>query len=139
MTEQPGSFCGYRCDLCPAFVDNVNILVDRTTLRKAWQKFFNLDIPEDRLICVGCKKTGRRLDSACPVRPCALQKHLQNCSFCELFESCDTLRLRADIINEIKKKHNGTLSAEDYKLYFRPYEGRKELTQHRKKRKSHGL
>jgi hypothetical protein len=24
-------------------------------------------------------------------------------------------------------------------LYFRPYEGRKELTQHRKKRKSHGL
>lgn len=139
MTEKQVAFCGYRCDLCPALAENVDTLVDRTTLRKAWNTFFGFDVPEDRIICAGCNKNGDHLDLQCPVRPCALQKHMQNCSFCELFESCSTLRLRADILDEIKKKHNGTISKEEFELYFRPYEGRKELKKQRKTRNSYEL
>ena len=134
MNKQQVSFCGYRCDLCPAYEKNVDRLAKRTTIRKAWSTFFGFDVSEDRIICVGCGDEGAHLDTECPVRPCARAKHLQNCSFCDLFESCESLRLRADIIDEIKKKHIGQISKEEYALFFRPYEGRKELKKQRKLR-----
>ena len=71
---------------------------------------------------------------SCPVRPCALRKHVQNCSFCILFESCDTLRSRADILDETKKKFAGKISQEEYELFFRPYEGRKETEKTKKEK-----
>ncbi len=132
------SFCGYRCDLCPALEGNVDKLTDRTTLRKAWNTFFGFDVPEEHILCVGCRNEGNHLDTNCAVRPCALSKHLQNCSFCDFFESCDVLRSRADIVCKTKKKYIGTISEEEYKLFFRPYEGRKELKKQRRVR-SHGL
>jgi len=105
--------------------------VKRTTIRKGWNTFFGFDVPEEHIICVGCGGTGNHLDTDCPVRPCTLRRHLQNCSFCDRFESCDTLRSRADILDETKKKYTGQISKEDYKLFFRPYEGRKELKKQR--------
>lgn len=134
MSKKQISFCGYRCDLCPAYVKNVDTLAKRTTVRKAWNTFFGFDVPEERLLCVGCSKKGSHLDTECPVRPCALSKHVQNCSYCDLFESCVTLRSRADILDETKKKYSGQISKEEYELFFRPYEGRKELRDQRKTR-----
>jgi len=134
MSKQQVSFCGYRCDLCPAYVKNVDRLATRTTIRNAWKTFFDLDVPTKRILCVGCNNQGPHLDTECPVRPCASGKHLQNCSFCDHFETCKTLPLRADIIDEIKKKYTGQISPEEYTLFFRPYEGRTELKKQRKKR-----
>ncbi|KYK20234.1 hypothetical protein AYK25_01460 [Thermoplasmatales archaeon SM1-50] len=80
MSKKQVIFCGYRCDLCPAFVKNKNRFIDRTTLRAGWNTFFGFDIPEERIICVGCVKKGDHLDTGCTVQPCALSKPLQNCS-----------------------------------------------------------
>lgn len=139
MDKKQIAFCGYRCDLCPAFLGNLDRLADRTTLRRAWCRFFGFDISEERIICVGCAGIGNHLDMACPVRPCALRKQLQDCSSCEIFESCSILRLRADILVQVKKNYHGTISEEEYQLFFRPYEGRDELTKQKKKRNSHGI
>jgi len=134
MTDKPVSFCGYRCDLCPAFIKNVDALTDRTTIRKGWNTFFGFDIPEERIICVGCKSTGAHLDTTCPVRPCALERHVDSCSLCTSFDTCEKLKSRADVIDEIKKKFAGNLSKREYELFFRPYEGRCELKKQRKTR-----
>jgi hypothetical protein len=128
------SFCGYRCDLCPAYVKNVDTLAKRSAIRKGWNTFFGFDVPEERIICIGCDNTGNHLDTECRVRPCARSKHLQNCSFCDLFESCETLRTRADILDTTKTKYSGQISKEEYALFFRPYEGRDELKKQRKAR-----
>lgn len=133
MTEKHVSFCGYRCDLCPANVNNINKLANRTILRKGWKKFFGFDVPEDRLMCVGCFNEGNHLDTDCPVRPCAFKTGVQTCSFCSLFESCGTLRSRADILDETKKKFENKISREEFELFFLPYEGRKELKKQREK------
>ena len=132
MSKTIVSFCGYRCDLCPAYVKNVDRLADRTTIRNGWKTFFGFDVPEDRIKCVGCHEEGTHLDTDCAVRPCALEKHSRNCSFCNLFESCDTLRSRADILEEIKKARTKKISQKEYALFFRPYEGRRELNKQRK-------
>lgn len=132
MTEKYVSFCGYRCDLCPAYVKKIDKLVNRTMIRNGWKTFFGFDVPEERITCVGCSNEGNHLDADCPVRPCALRTGVQNCSFCSLFKSCDTLRSRADIIDEIKKKFADKISTEEYELFFRPYEGRKELKQQKR-------
>lgn len=134
MTKKYVSFCGCRCDLCPAHVKNVDKLANRTAIRNGWKNFFSFDVPEDRILCVGCFNEGNHLDTDCPVRPCALRTDVQNCSFCSLFESCDTLRSRADILDEMKMKLAETISQDEYEIFFRPYEGRKELEKQRKKR-----
>ena len=132
MTKNHVAFCGYRCDLCPAHVKNVDRLTDRTTLRAGWKKFFGFDVPEEHILCVGCAEEGNHLDTDCPVRPCAMEKHVTNCSFCDFFDSCDTLRSRADVLDEPKEKFAGSISEKQYELFFRPYEGRKELNKQRK-------
>jgi hypothetical protein len=72
MSKKQVSFCGYRCDLCPAYAKNVDTLAKRTTVRKGWNTFFGFDVPEERILCVGCSEKGGHLDTECPVRPCAL-------------------------------------------------------------------
>ncbi len=133
MTKKHVSFCGYRCDLCPAYAKNVDKLSNRTVIRNGWKNFFGFDIPEEHIMCVGCSDEGNHLDTDCPVRPCGIRKHVLNCSFCNLFESCDTLRSRADILDETKKKFANRISQEEHELFFRPYEGRKELKKQRTK------
>jgi hypothetical protein len=94
---------------------------------------YRFDVPK-KDVCVGCQNTGDHLDTECLVRPCAFSRRLQDCSFCDHFESCETLRTRADIIEKIKQKNTGQISKEEYALFFRPYEGRAELKKQRKRR-----
>jgi hypothetical protein len=118
---------------------NVDKLANRTMIRNGWNTFFGFNVSEERIMCVGCNDEESHLDTDCPVRPCALRKHVQNCSFCILFESCDVLRSRVDILDETKKKFAGKISQEEYELFFRPYEGREEENKQRKKRESYGV
>ena len=78
------SYCGYRCDLCPAYVKNLDKLVDRKTVSKKWKKYFGFDIPPNEILCVGCKNEGIHADKDCPIRPCIIKKKLKNCSECKI-------------------------------------------------------
>jgi hypothetical protein len=135
MNKKTLTFCGFRCDLCPAYFNNIEKKADRTTIRKGWNNYFGFDVPENRINCVGCNQEGYLLDNQCPVRPCAKEKQIKNCFFCTIFETCDKLHSRADMVDEIHKKTKRKISKKDYTLFFRPYEGRKELKKQAKKRK----
>ena len=92
MNKKILSFCGFRCDLCPAYMNNIDKIIDRTTIRKGWNYYFGFDVSEERITCVGCDQVGYHLDTECPVRPCAKEKQGKNCFFCTFFESCEKLR-----------------------------------------------
>ena len=139
MTSTNVSFYGFRCDLCPAYIKNVDILVDKKTIREGWKKYFDLDVTEEHIRCVGCTNEGYHLDTECPVRSCAVHKQMENCSFCSFYQTCEHLPLRADLIESIKQKMHTPISRKEYALFFRPYEGRKELEKTRKRRRSHGV
>ncbi len=133
MNKKILTFCGFRCDLCPAYMNNIEKKADKTTIRKGWNNYFGFDIPEERIICIGCNQEGYHLDNECPVRPCAKEKQIKNCFFCTFFETCEKLHSRADMVDEIQKKTKRKISKKDYTLFFRPYEGRKELKQQAKR------
>jgi len=77
MDKKIISFCGFRCGLCPAFLNNVDKITDRATIRKGWNKYFGFDVSEERISCIGCNQDGYHLDADCPVRPCAKEKNLK--------------------------------------------------------------
>jgi len=132
MTKKQVAFCGYRCDLCPAYEKNLDKYIERTALRKGWRTFFGFDVPEERITCVGCHDQGNHLDTNCTVRPCAMEKGFSTCASCDCVDSCEKLHSRADIIDETKKRFAGKISQKDYELFFRPYEGRSELRKQKK-------
>lgn len=37
--------CGYRCDLCPAYHDNVSSDADRQRTSDGWHKYFGFRVP----------------------------------------------------------------------------------------------
>ena len=87
--------CGYRCDLCLAYKPNVlGNPSNRQKLSDGWFKYFGFRLPAAEICCDGCMSDNPKLvDSACPVRPCVIEKGLDNCSQCEQYV-CEKLGLQ---------------------------------------------
>jgi len=126
------AYCGFRCDLCPAFAQNADKLASKKKINAGWKKYFGFTVPEVKLTCEGCPKASCTLDPHCTIRPCAEAKGISSCAECRRFEACPKLKTRADIANEIKKKFKGNIPPRDIKIFFTPYEGRKNLNKLRK-------
>jgi hypothetical protein len=129
MSETLG-YCGYRCDLCPAYHENLKPETDRQAISDGWHKYFGFRIPAERISCPGCAADADTLDKDCPVRPCAAQKGMDTCARCPSF-GCDQLRSRMDIVESVLAKF-GDISQKDHDLFFLPYLGRDRLLQKRK-------
>lgn len=128
------TFCGFRCDLCPAYSKNKNTLASQQETSEGWKKYLNLDLLPGDILCDGCRNIGKHVDSDCPIRPCILQKKLETCADCETMNTCEDLKTRADGIDPFKKKFEGKISEKDYALFIEPYEGRKRLLALKKKK-----
>ncbi|HNS51184.1 MAG TPA: DUF3795 domain-containing protein [Anaerolineae bacterium] len=120
--------CGYRCDLCLAYAPNVaSDASRREKLSDGWLKFFGFRIPPERIVCDGCLAENPRLiDRSCPVRPCVIQKGLQNCASCEEY-ICDRLAERLVTYKGVRDSAAGLLSEDDYQCFVRPYENKRRL------------
>ncbi|MDP2871445.1 MAG: DUF3788 family protein [Bacillota bacterium] len=129
------SRCGYRCDLCLAYRQNVNRQDEREYLRDNWKTYFGLEIPVERLICdgcLGCEKQATRLDAACPVRPCVIERALEHCGQCESF-SCEKLELRRGHSLERAREAAGPrFSMSTYRRCVLPYDNFARLAELRK-------
>ena len=66
------------------------------------------------------------IDQNCPVRPCVIEKGLDNCSQCENYV-CDRLRQRVVEYAEIAQRVGPNISQEDYQCFIRPYENKRRL------------
>jgi len=88
-----------RCDLLVATRSNDDEL--KAKVAETW----GIDKQEDFKLkdfkCFGCKsgKPGHS-DEGCPVKKCAIDKKLQNCAYCNDFESC-----KMDIWKELPWLH----------------------------------
>jgi hypothetical protein len=128
--------CGNRCDLCLAYKPNVESHPeDRTALSEGWFRYFGFRTPPDEIYCEGCMNPGARiLDTECPVRPCVLEKGLDNCSQCDGYV-CGKLKQRLTVLEEMEQKVGGKIPPEDYRRFIRPYENFVRLEEIRKRAK----
>jgi hypothetical protein len=127
--------CGYRCDLCLAYKENILIDDRRRLLSDGWYKFFGFRIEPEDIYCDGCLNddclTAKLLDTGCPIRPCVKEKGYENCSHCDDF-MCSKFKERLVDYEEIKEK-NQSISKSDYKLFICPYENGKRIRELKEK------
>jgi hypothetical protein len=57
-----------------------------------WRKLFGHEnYTVDNVRCDGCRGNGRLADDGCQVRPCAIEKGVESCAFCDEF-ICNKVR-----------------------------------------------
>lgn len=127
------SRCGNRCDLCPAFNENVTSLFQRKRISEGWKKYFNMDIAPGDVECAGCLSHGKIIDRRCPVRPCVKKQNVKTCAECSHY-ICGKLKPRIELADEVKKEYP-KIPRRDYRMFVRPYENRGRLEELRKKQK----
>jgi hypothetical protein len=139
IVEQILTMCGYRCDLCLAYRPNIEAdPSNRQILSDGWHKYFGFRIPPEQIECDGCLEENPRLiDTACPVRPCVLERGLQNCAECDDY-GCERLVERLvvyeEVAHRIGARTGGPIPEEDRARFLAPYENRARLEELRVRR-----
>lgn len=131
--------CGYRCDLCLAYKDNIQKDDKRELLREGWFKIFGIEMDLDDIYCDGCLNCNNDLkliDSGCKVRPCVIAKGIENCSQCEDFP-CNILEERLVRYSSLEKEVDFKISRTERKNFIKPYENYDRLTGLREKQGTH--
>lgn len=120
--------CGYRCDLCLAYRPNVaRNPSNQQKLSDGWFKYFGFRLPPAEIVCDGCMADDPKLiDQSCPVRPCVIEKGLDNCSECEQYV-CDRLRERLVVYEEVRLRFGAEIPEEDRISFIQPYENKQRL------------
>ncbi len=120
------SYCGYRCDQCPAFRKNLRTPEDRKKVAEGWEKYYDYRIKPEKVDCDGCSAAQEAPNPSCEVRPCAIDRSLRHCAECDDFV-CDKLMKQMRAIRWIADSHGPTMPAEDYQRYIAPYESEERL------------
>jgi len=132
--------CGFRCDLCLAYKDNIENNAQRQLLSDGWYKIYGFRIPAENIYCEGCINaeclTPKLIDKDCPVRPCVIDKGIENCSQCDDY-ICDKLKDRMVVYEDLLKKDDIKISRKEYIKFIKPYENRKSLDELRKENYPH--
>jgi len=120
--------CGYRCDLCLAYRPNVEANpANQQALSDGWHKYFGFRIPPEQIICDGCMAENPRLiDTACPVRPCVIERGYANCAACPDY-ICEKLAERLVVYEEIAENFEDVIPEQDRACFIAPYENRRRL------------
>ncbi len=137
--DQVLSRCGYRCDLCLAYRPNVAAdPANQQRLSDGWHKYFGFRIPPEAITCDGCLAENPQLiDKKCPVRPCAVQKGVANCSECGDYV-CGKLSDRLVVYEALAAKRACPIPAEDRARFITPYENKERLDRLRNERRAKG-
>jgi hypothetical protein len=120
--------CGYRCDLCLAYRPNVERNPsNQQVLSDGWHKYFGFRIPPAEICCDGCMADDPHLiDRSCPVRPCVIEKGLDNCAQCESYV-CAKLRERLVVYEQVRQGFGAEIPEEDRRRFIQPYENQVRL------------
>jgi len=166
--------CGFRCDLCLAYKDNIENNDQRQFLSDGWHKIYRFRIPPDNIYCDGCinaeclgggikqvthfnlisrylsflflskmskliyptSLTPKLIDKDCPVRPCVIEKGIENGSQCDDY-ICDKLKDRIVVYEDLLKRDDIKISRKEYINFIKPYENKKSLEALRKENYPH--
>lgn len=120
-------YCGYNCHLCAARSDDPAL---RQRLVDGWRKFFgHQNYTAENVRCDGCLSDGRLADKSCKARPCAREKGVENCAYCDEFP-CDKVKpLMASREGMLIFCYPSTSSVteEEYNLCMRQFESMPDL------------
>ena len=132
--------CGYRCDLCQAYRENIIDVEHQQRTVRGWFKYYGDKVPPEEACCDGCldnRKNAKRINTDCNVRACAMEKGVSNCAHCaEYF--CSKARGKIIRCSDVEKRVAGSIPQEDYEKFVRPYESDKELERVREKLNNKG-
>jgi len=127
--------CGFICNRCQAYRENVKNDADRQRVSKSWRKFYGLQLAADQIYCDGCLKPDsenpRRITQDCPFRKCTQQKGIPNCAYCHDYP-CERLEKQMSGCESVELEWRGKYSAVEYRDFFSPYGARKTLGRIRK-------
>jgi len=129
--------CGYRCNLCLAYKENIKDKSVQQKVSDGWFKYYGFRIPAEEIYCDGCLSQGegaKLIDPNCPVRACVIEKKIENCAHCEKY-ICEVLKSRIVNYNSIAERIKEPIPKEDYENFIKPYESRKVLNNIRRKLK----
>jgi len=120
--------CGYRCDLCLAYRPNLEQHPEnRQILSDGWFTYFGFRIPPEQIHCDGClSEHSHLIDQECPVRPCVIQRGLQNCAECDEY-ICPKLSERLVTFEEIEMRLGHPIPEADHQRFIEPYENKSRL------------
>ena len=119
--------CGYRCDLCLAYKGNIEKEDKRQILSDEWYKYFGFRLLAEDICCDGCMAENPHLiDQECPVRPCVIEKGLENCAQCEEY-ACEKLEQRTVVYERVEQRIAQAISADDRTRFIEPYENKERL------------
>ena len=87
------AYCGMDCGKCDAYIATMrNDEALREKTAKLWSQMNGVEITGDMIHCAGCRADGVKTpycESLCPVRPCAVSRHMETCGSCTEMEKCD--------------------------------------------------
>jgi hypothetical protein len=66
------------------------------------------------------------IDQGCPVRPCVIERGLDNCSQCEEY-ICDKLKQRLVTYEGVAERVVAEIPDDDRECFIRPYENKERL------------
>lgn len=116
--------CGYRCDLCPAYRENIRTPEEQQATSDGWFRLFGFRIPPEQIPCDGCRDDrmlARRIDAGCPIRHCAMRRGVETCAECPEL-GCAQFASRAVTRAGVEQRIGTRLSEEDYHRFVLPYE-----------------
>ncbi len=122
MTEEMIGYCGYNCHLCAARSDDPAI---RQQLVDGWRRIFGHQrYTAENVRCDGCLSDGRLADKNCKARPCAIEREVKNCAYCEDFV-CEKVRhllaSREGMLVSCRPRA-GPVTEEEYELCMRQFD-----------------
>ena len=133
------TMCGYRCDLCKAFSQNIEKKDERGKLSAAWKKYYGLNIPAADIYCDGCrcsKPDAKRLDMDCPVRNCVIKKGVLYCGQCNEYP-CETFNQRKGLTYDEAKQQQGEIfDPNDYNDFLLAFDNQSTLNQYKNELKN---
>jgi len=81
--EKMVGYCGYNCQLCAARSEELAV---RQKMVEGWRKLYGFEnYTAENVKCDGCPSDGKVADKQCKARPCAKEKGLKSCAYCDEF------------------------------------------------------
>jgi len=128
--------CGYNCCLCLIYRDNLKGEQDRIRFRDILRKYYGDEVTLEACYCDGCltddSQNPTLINTECQIRPCVLEKGLDNCAYCHQYP-CDMLERAMIDYGAVEKRYGAPIPREDYESIIKPYESRKVLDNIRQK------
>lgn len=122
MTEEMVGYCGYGCPLCAPRSDDT---AGRHRLMDGWRRILGYEhYTTEKVHCDGRLSDGSLAEQPCKTLPCAIERGVKNCAYCEDFV-CEKVGHRLGSQEGLVifcRPEDGPVTKEEYELCRRQFD-----------------